>query len=273
MFSSIKKIFNYKQADGKTYHVSEKAVELNQGDTVGFIASSHGNIIALKKITRLLEKKHEIKYIFLAGDIMDEHAGYRECLEYALDHPLIEPVVGNHDLLIIKEDKIHNYEPEYLKLAESAYVHLNKKRKLIKRLLQLPSRINTPFFSVVHESVKYPYYAKITKLKKKTHTFGRTPDENLEAVFNSTLNHPYFTGSDHQGYVIDSVLLKKRYILPDESVTIKGSKIISIPSASLSKDPNYTHGYCSAVIEDDLSVTVTFHDIPDLLVEMAENSI
>jgi len=179
---------------------------------------------------------------------------------------MIIPITGNHDLLIIHQDSVHNYESEYLRLAEIAYERLLKYPDLYKKLFNMPAKIITPFFSAVHESVKYPYYAKITKLKKKSHDYGKTPDENLEAVFYSSLSHPYFTGSDHQAYMISGAKLKRDIILPNDVLNIKGSKVVSVPSISLSKDSNYTHGYCIVTVEDDESLTVEFKDIPDILI-------
>jgi len=235
------------------------------GDKFGIVASSHGNIIALKMITNILQREN-VKQIFHLGDIMDEHAGYIECLDYVLSNPLYKSIVGNHDLLIINQDKVHNYEQEYLKLASEAFQRFKEFKTLYEKLIKLPAMIETPFFSLVHESVQYPYYAKITKLKKKSSDLGKTPDENLEAVFYSTLSQPYFTGSDHQAYIIASSKLKKEFIKPDETINVKGAKIISIPSISLSKDSNYTHGYCIAQIEEDKSISITFKDLPDMLI-------
>jgi hypothetical protein len=245
-------------------------VNLNIGDKVGLYASSHGNIIAMTRITELMFEQENVKCIFHLGDIMDEHAGYVECLEYVLNHDKIYSIVGNHDLLIINKDEVHNYEKEYMKLAEKAYQKFKKHKGLKQKLLALPSKIETPFFSIVHESVQSPYYAKITKLKKKSNIYGKTPDENLFAVFNSMLAHPYFTGSDHKAYIVGGSKLRKEFIKPNTTIRAKGSKIISVPSLSLSKDFNYTHGYCVLTVEDDKSLTVDFKDLPDILINGGE---
>jgi hypothetical protein len=263
----LKKFFNFISGN-KNEEYNPAVVFLNDlqpGDKVGLVGSSHGNIIALTHITELL-KKNNVKYIFHLGDIMDEHAGYIECLEYVVNEPLYKPVVGNHDLLIINKDAVHNYEKEYVKLAEKAMKKFLSNDGLYDSLMNMPSKIETNFFGIVHESVKYPYYAKITKLKKKSNVYGKTSDENLESVFNSSLGKPYFTGSDHQAYVISGVKLQKRFMLPNEKINVRGSAIISLPSVSLSKDTNYTHGFCIAECEDDKSITVEFRDLPDILI-------
>ncbi|HPN31937.1 MAG TPA: metallophosphoesterase family protein [bacterium] len=262
-FTSIKEFFTA-NLDNYSYKPAVEYLNLNPGDKIGIYASSHGNIIALERITNLMVRQG-VKAIIHLGDIMDEHAGYVECLEYVLTNPIITSIVGNHDLLIVKQDEIHNYEKAYLELAETAYKKLLSHPDLYDKLFKLPSKIDCGFFSAVHESVQYPYYAKITKLKKKSNEIGKTPDENLEAVFNSALEHPYFTGSDHQAYIINSSKLRKDFIKPGEKINVKGSKIISVPSISLSKDANYTHGYCILTIEEDSSLTIDFFDLPDIL--------
>ncbi|HON56709.1 MAG TPA: metallophosphoesterase family protein, partial [bacterium] len=251
------------------YELTEEFVDLEIGDKVGFIASSHGNIIALKIIVEKL-KNTNVKIIFHLGDIMDEHAGYLECMEYVMNEPLIKPIVGNHDLLIVNQDKVHNYEEEYLALAKRASEKFMNNRIFYDFLMNMPAKVETPYFSVVHESVKSPYYAKITKLKKKSSEYGKTPDENLEAVFNCTLPHPYFTGSDHQAYIISGSKIKRENIPPNTTVNVKGGKIISVPSVSLSKDANYTHGYCIAEILEDKSLNVSYYDLPYLLIDNNE---
>jgi len=251
------------------YIPTEEFVDLSPGDKVGIYGSSHGNIIALKKITEIMIKDGA-KYVFHLGDIMDEHAGYIECFDYVINHDIIKPVVGNHDLLIVNKDEIHNYEQEYIDLALKAEKHFNRDSQYINALMNMPSKITTPFFSLVHESVEFPYYAKITKLKKKSSVYGKTPDENLDAVFNSTILHPYFTGSDHKSYIINTVKLKKKEILPNTQLKIKGAAIVSVPSVSLSKDKNYTHGYCMVECNEDKSIKIEFFDLPEMLIENGE---
>ncbi|MBP7653341.1 metallophosphoesterase [Candidatus Dependentiae bacterium] len=263
LFQSIKNFFTL-NLDQYNYIPSTASVDLNIGEKAGIYASSHGNIIALERITNIMLRKN-VKHIIHLGDIMDEHAGYIECLDYIFKNPVIKSIVGNHDLLIVKQDEIHNYEKEYIELAENAYQKLINHPDLYSKLFKLPSKIDCTYFSAVHESVQYPYYAKITKLKKKSSEIGKTPDENLEAIFNSSLEHPYFTGSDHQAYVINSSKLRKDFIKPGDKINVKGSKIISVPSISLSKDPNYTHGYCILTVEEDESLTIEFFDLPDIL--------
>ena len=168
LFNKLKNL-SFKHITGNVlaYNPSVVQLELKIGDKVGLYASSHGNIIAMKVITEYL-KNAGVKCIFHLGDIMDEHAGYIECLEYILTDPMIYPIAGNHDLLIINQDNVHNYENEYLQLAEVAYKKLLDHPELYQKIFYLPAKIETQFFSLVHESVQHPYYAKITKLKKNS---------------------------------------------------------------------------------------------------------
>lgn len=230
--------------------------DLYPGDMVGIIASTHGDIDAYKEILRYLESRN-CKMVFHAGDIMDEHGGSIECLAETLENPKIHPVLGNHDLLILRKDYIHNYMDEYIKLANNAYNSILKHPDLEKKITNIPIKIDTKYFSIVHESVDAPYYAKMTKKRKKTHQFGQSVDENAYAVFSGSLKHPYFIGSDHAGYIIDSKnMTYPRFLKPDTVLNISGSKIISVPSVSLSKDSNYKSGCCVVRINDDASIKV-----------------
>ncbi|HOK41035.1 MAG TPA: metallophosphoesterase [bacterium] len=251
--------------------VYQRIEDINIGDKVGIIASSHGDISALKKVVEYLIEKKEVKIIFHAGDIMDEHGGAIECLVEVLENKYIYPVLGNHDLLILNKDYIHNYVDSYLELAKKTYNKIIETPELVSKILEIPVKIDTNYFSIVHESVDPPYYAKLTKKKKKHHELGQSVDENIYAVFSGALKHPYFIGSDHSAYILDTKnYLRPKHIKPDTKITVSGSKVISIPSISISKDKYYNCGGVVATINNDNSLTLEFFDLKDVKTKVRE---
>jgi predicted phosphodiesterase len=256
MFSNYLK-WEYLKIKFQEYFFKYQRIDdLYPNDTVAIIASTHGDITAYKKILDYLEER-KCKMIFHAGDIMDEHGGAVECLVETLENPKIYPVLGNHDLLILKKDYIHNYMDNYISLAKVAYNKILKTPDLEKKVMEIPIKIDTKYFSIVHESVDSPYYAKLTKKRKKNHQFGQSVDENAAAVFSGSLKHPYFIGADHAGYIIDAKnMTYPRYLKPGTKFDIFGSKIISVPSVSLSKDANYQSGCVIVKINENGSLNI-----------------
>lgn len=247
------KSFNYQRVD-----------DIYPGDIIGIIASSHGDINALNYMIEYLRGRGT-KKIFHAGDIMDEHGGASECLAVTLENPDIYPVLGNHDLLILKKDYIHDYMEEYIKLANRTYNKIIEIPDLVEKILNIPVKIDTNYFSIVHESVDPPYYAKLTKKRKKNHQFGQAVDENVFAVFSGSLKHPYFIGSDHSGYIIEPENpLKLKYLKPGEILNVIGSKVISVPSISIPKDRYYNCGSILLTINNNASLTIEMINLDNI---------
>jgi len=134
MFNFFKKYFS-KQ---KHYHYDPvvKFINTEIGKKYGVVGSTHGNVIAYKKIIDELYNLHNVEMIFHSGDIMDGHGGYIETMELTMNDPRIEPVAGNHDLLLINADEIHNYGDEHLVMANKAWEKLRNDPNFKKDILE-----------------------------------------------------------------------------------------------------------------------------------------
>ena len=217
-------------------------VLLNHGAVFGVIASTHGDARAHAEMIALLESLGA-RDIFHCGDIIGELNEPDACVRLARREPDRHAVQGNHDVLAVGREHIHTYD-EYVKLtAEWSARDLSPEARDL--LAALPARLETPFFTIVHESVAPPYYARRSKKRRKSHDWdvGSTADENTTAVCYGRIDRPHFIGSDHAAYVIhSSPLLKVTRPRPGEEVILPKRAVVSVPSVTLSRDSDYDGG-------------------------------
>lgn len=177
--------------------------------------------------------------IFHAGDITGESADPCGCIEMAFA-PGHYAVVGNHDILAVGDERVHEYTDVVKTHARKTRENLDAESK--RMILDAPAKIDTAFFSVVHESVAPPYYAKRSKRRRRSHGWdvGSSSDENTAAVCYSRIDRPHFIGSDHAAYaIVAQPMLKILKPAPDDELDLPLRAVVSVPSVAFSRDDRY----------------------------------
>lgn len=201
------------------------------------VASSHGDAGALVEAARRLREKGASR-IFHAGDILGEAGDALAALKAASE---MECVLGNHDLLVLGGDEVHEYDEKTLRSARAARKSLAGSPEKHATFRELPHRILTPAFVVVHESVAPPYYARRTKRRRRSYGWdvGSTADENTSAVCYGRIDRPHFIGSDHLPYIIRShpgTGFRIERPREGERIPLPPRSVVSLPSLYAPRD-------------------------------------
>lgn len=230
------------------------------GEIFAVVGSSHGDSLAYAEMIAVLRAQGALS-IFHAGDITGEAADPNGCVRLAFDEGSFA-VAGNHDVLAVGRERVHEYAEEVERFAVLTEEALDADARLL--LADSPAKVETPWFAIVHESVLPPYYAKRSKRRRKSHGWdvGSSSDENTTAVCYSRIDRPHFIGSDHAAYVIVGTpslkILKPR---PDEEVIVPKRSVISTPSIAFSRDADYDCGAIIGAAMSDGSLKLKFISI------------
>jgi len=219
---------------------------LDIGDRFAIIASVHGAYHHLKHVVKILANEG-ITEIFIAGDLTGECGGSLTSLLFARQAGL-HVVLGNHDLMVFSQDDYHMYRDDLMAIAERLNDDIDHQPGLRNYLNNLPVIIRTPFFSVVHETVREPYYARQGKRKKKYYTWshGAQPDENSYDICYNRISHPYFIGSDHIAYVMKKdkqIGVSQVNVVGGDECELQGAAVVSVPSLVFPRDEKFSSGY------------------------------
>lgn len=223
-------------------------VDLDPSERFAVVGSSHGDDLAQAEIYARLRAEGAC-WIFHSGDITGERVGATACVELAMGSRA-RAVQGNHDVLVVGRDQVHTYDDLVIRTAEATARVLTQAAR--DTLAGAPVKIETPWFSIVHESCDPPYYAKRSKRRRKSYGWdeGSSADENMAAVSFGRIDRPHFIGSDHAAFVIQSAprlrMIRPR---PGDMVEVPRRAIVSVPSICFSRDPDYD---CGAVLGDVL---------------------
>lgn len=218
-------------------NLPERSVRVDREEIVGFVASTHGNCANLRRALVALRSRGA-KRIFHAGDILGEGGAGPEIL------PLLDGldcILGNHDLLSLGGDTVHEYSASVLEGAMKIRRELERDPAGLERLRGLPYRIVTPHFVVVHESVSPPYYARRGKRRRRSYGWdvGSTADENTHAVCYGRIDRPHFIGSDHVPYIIQAHAgtgFRVTRPEPGVSILLPAKSVVSLPSLFAPRD-------------------------------------
>lgn len=225
-------------------------VILDAGETFGVIASTHGDSLAHQAMLDELERRGA-RVVFHAGDITGEAEDPTGCVLKSMG-PNRHCVQGNHDVLAVGEEHVHEYDPLVRRTAEFTARDLTHEAADLLR--KAPARVETPHLVIVHESVDPPYYAKRSKKRRKTHGWdsGSSADENTTAVCYGRVDRPHFIGSDHAAYaIVGEPMLKIWKPRPGDEVIVPRCSVISVPSVAFSRDEDYDcGGILGSVLED-----------------------
>jgi predicted phosphodiesterase len=236
-------------------------VLLSHGAIFGVVGSTHGDAPAHAEMIELLLSLGAAD-IFHCGDITGEMTEPEECVRFSLQGRGRHCVQGNHDVLAVGKEHIHTYDEYVTRTAQCSARDLSDEAREL--LANAPARIETPFFTIVHESVSPPYYAKRSKKRRRNHGWdiGSTADENTTAVCYGRIDRPHFIGADHAAYIIDaSPRLKVTRPRPGEEVTLPRKCVVSVPSVTFSRDDDYNCGGILGVVLPDGLVKVRFLSI------------
>jgi hypothetical protein len=238
----------------------QERVMLDAGETFAVVASSHGDSLAHQAILDELERRGA-RVIFHAGDITGEAVDPTGCVLKSTG-PNRHCVQGNHDVLAVGEEHVHQYDPRVKLTAEFTARDLSP--EAASQLRNAPARVETPFLAIVHESVDPPYYAKRSKKRRKSHGWdtGSSADENTTAVCYGRIDRPHFIGSDHAAFaIVGEPLLKIWKPRPGDAVVVPRCSVISVPSVAFSRDPDYDCGGILGTVLDDGRLSLTFISI------------
>jgi predicted phosphodiesterase len=228
----------------------EERVMLDPGEIFGVVASSHGDSIAHQAILDELEGRGA-RVVFHAGDITGEAVDPTGCVLRSFGRNR-HCVQGNHDVLAVGEEHVHEYDPRVKRTAELTAMGLTP--EAAEQLRNAPARVETPSLVIVHESVSPPYYAKRSKKRRKSHGWdsGSSSDENTTAVCYGRIDRPHFIGSDHAAYaIVGEPLLRIWKPRPGDEVIVPRCSVISVPSIAFSRDDDYDcGGILGTVLED-----------------------
>ncbi len=218
-------------------NLPERFVRVEPGEIVGFVASTHGDPSNLRKAVAALHERGA-KRIFHAGDILGEGGAGPETLPSLTN---LDCILGNHDLLSLGGDTVHEYSEPVLAGAMKIRRELEGDPVGLERLRAFPYRIVTPHFVVVHESVAPPYYARRGKRRRRSYGWdvGSTADENTHAVCYGRIDRPHFIGSDHIPYIIQAHPgTGFRVTRPEAGVSIllAPKSVVSLPSLFAPRD-------------------------------------
>ncbi len=232
-------------------------VALNFGDRFAVVGSTHGDALAHAEMHDRL-RADGVRFIFHSGDITGEKIEGSRCVELAFG-PDCFAVQGNHDVLAVGREQVHTYDDLVRRTAESTAADLSPHARDL--LLNAPVKIDTPFFSIVHESCAPPYYAKRSKRRRKYFGWdqGSSGDENMAAVSFGRIDRPHFIGSDHAAFVIAGApLVKIRKPRPGEEMILPRRAVVSVPSICFSRDPDYDCGAVVGEVQPDGLLKVRF---------------
>lgn len=235
----------------------EKVI-LDKGDKFAILASTHGNFKIYKESIEYF-RNLGAEFFFHAGDITGEFNGPAECIEICNKMPNFYAVLGNHDLLALGYDYIYTYDEIIKRTGEESAKLLSE--PVMSILRNIPIKIETPFFNVVHESVSPPYYAQRSKKRRKSSewSIGSSSDENTTAVCYGRLDKIHFIGSDHAAYIIHAQpMLKIMKPRPGDELIAPLRSVISAPSVSFSRDSDYDSGGIFGEILDNGSLKLKF---------------
>jgi len=230
------------------------------GEVFGIVASSHGDALAYTEMNAFLREQGAVS-IFHAGDITGEASDPIGCVRLAFDKGSYA-VSGNHDVLAVGTERVHEYAEEVERFAFLTEQALDAEARQL--LIDAPAKVETPWFAIVHESVMPPYYAKRSKRRRKSHGWdvGSSADENTTAVCYSRIDRPHFIGSDHAAYVIvGKPSLKILRPRPGEEIVIPRRSIVSVPSIAFSRDKDYDCGAILGEAQSDGALKLNFVSI------------
>ncbi len=234
-------------------------VLLDPGDRFGVVASTHGDSLAYAEVEERLEALG-VGTVFHTGDITGEAEDPDACVLRACAGPRRYAVQGNHDVLTVGEDHIYTYDELVTATAEASRERLSPEGR--ERLMNAPARIDTPYFTIVHESVSPPYYAQRGKRRRKAREWsvGSSADENTTAVCYGRLDRVHFIGSDHTAYIIHGrPMLKVLKPRPGDELVAPPRSVVSVPSVALSRDSDYDAGFVVGDVLPDGGLKLSFH--------------
>ncbi|RMH57772.1 MAG: metallophosphatase family protein [Candidatus Hydrogenedentota bacterium] len=235
-----------------------ETVLLEPDSVCGIVASTHGDAEALEEMLRVLKDEYGVTKFFHAGDITGEASEPSRCLKLLQEHQA-HCILGNHDVLLLDREFIHTYGPVAYRAAEETVKALG--REEIAFLDALPVRIRTSHFSIVHESVLPPHYAKRSKRRRRSHGWdvGSSADENTSAVCYGRLAQPHFLGSDHAAYYLHArPLLKVERPEPGNRIRPPRCSVFSVPSLAFTRDERYDAGAVVVRLLDRENIEVEY---------------
>lgn len=233
-------------------------VHLAPGSTFGVVASSHGDAAALEEALERIASAGAAT-IFHTGDITGESSDPSGCLSL-LESWGCHAVLGNHDVLCLDREFIHEYDSMMLRAAGMTTKACDK--ETIKKMAGRPVKIESEQIAIVHESVKPPFYAKRSKRRRRTHGWdsGSSAEENSTAVSFGHLRKPNFIGSDHKAYVIHSApLIQVSTMHPGDTFELPANSVVSVPSIAYSRQEDFDCGYVLGRLSKDGGVSIEFH--------------
>ncbi len=246
MMPSIFRFF--KRIFFKSNSVISWDIEIPEGD-YAIISDNHGFLDVYNEILKEIYH-HNVLGIFHAGDICGPGPSSIECIKKTIESNIMA-VKGNHDRFFLGLDSIHKYKNQYAAISEQYRIKAKKTEpKIFKKFLQLPEKIKTNYFEIVHNFYMPPYYAC---------NHGKS---NADFVYLNKIERPVFMGSDHEFYILQKVgiNIQKEYLPFGKEIVIQNPCIIGVPSMNYSKDKDlYLHGYLIVSIISDSENTHSIH--------------
>lgn len=234
----------------------------------GVFSDIHANYEALKEVLKYFENKKVDGYIF-CGDLLGYGPQPQECAETIRSLKNLFMVIGNHDAAILGKIELKWFNQSAVKGIE--YSRKKISGEILSWLSQLPERIDTDKFTIVHASPRN--YLKEYLLSESQFR------DNLKYLSNDLC----FIGHSHMAMYFklnESNHVEANFIKPFEKITIKNKAFINPGSAGQPRDGNpmsacgiyddETKIFESARIKYNVSRTQKLmkeNGMPDILIE------
>lgn len=224
----------------------KRAINLKKRERFYTIGDLHGNYGALKSVLKKWHFDNEKDTLMPLGDIADGHPHPHKCLERLLQIKNLKPIIGNHDLFLLKwakdgivdkrwldigaeqtVDLMKDMKEEilyYFSLAKYHIVHENiflchggfNHKRVICKQRNLNFAINRSMFRTsfqyANQNIKFkPIYDKDNSVKIETIIIGHSPTSNYLPAFNSNLIN-IDTGAGNGGKLTMMDLRTKKYV-------------------------------------------------------------